>query len=233
MFPDDFFHPDHVVPAVQFIAAVFEGTTEVEAEMFVELGTVFVEIFVLYFGVADAGIKIQNAHGFQAVGEGFVEFSAETAFFCVIVEVDREFTGPIVGSAANEGTCIGVAFDFSVSLDHEIWIFFHGVAHPVFEFFERGDFVFECDHGVFDIISIDFQDARCIFKFCISDIDGIHGDLLFEKTAVTGVIIAPEKGDENRCFVAERYPAIIVGKRFYPVSLVNDQLRRLDDPPAK
>ena len=59
------------------------------------------------------------------------------------------------------------------------------------------------------------------------------GDLLFEKTAVTGVIIAPEKGDENRSFVAERYPAIIVGKRFYPGSLVNDQLRRLDDPPAK
>lgn len=55
----------------------------------------------------------------------------------------------------------------------------------------------------------------------------------FVKNALTGVIIALQNREENRCFVAERYPAISVGKRFYPVSLVNDQLRRLDDPPAK
>ena len=103
MFADNFFHPDHVVPAVEFVAAVFEGSAEVEAEVFVELGAVFVEIFVLYFGVADAGIKIQNTHGFQAVGEGFVEFSAETTFFGVMVQVDREFAGPVVGGSANEG----------------------------------------------------------------------------------------------------------------------------------
>lgn len=44
----------------------------------------------------------------------------------------------------------------------------------------------------------------------------------FVKNALTGVIIALQNRDENRRFVAERYPAIIVGKRFYPGSLVND-----------
>ena len=45
---DDFFHPNHVVPAPELIAAVVEGTGQREAQMFVELGAVFVEIFVLY-----------------------------------------------------------------------------------------------------------------------------------------------------------------------------------------
>ena len=34
---DDFFHPNHVVPAPELIAAVVEGTGQREAQMFVEL----------------------------------------------------------------------------------------------------------------------------------------------------------------------------------------------------
>ena len=45
---DDFFHPNHVVPAPELIAAVVEGTGQREAQMFVELGTVFGEVFVLH-----------------------------------------------------------------------------------------------------------------------------------------------------------------------------------------
>ena len=35
---DDFFHPNHVVPAPELIAAVVEGAGQCEAQMLVELG---------------------------------------------------------------------------------------------------------------------------------------------------------------------------------------------------
>ena len=54
---DDFFHPDHVVPAPELIAAVVEGTGQREAQMLVELGAVFCEVFVLRLRVADAGVS--------------------------------------------------------------------------------------------------------------------------------------------------------------------------------
>ena len=70
---NDFFHPYHIVPAVKFIAAVVEGSSQLEAQMRVELCTVFGKIFVLNPGITDAGIQVQNSHFFQSVSQGTVK----------------------------------------------------------------------------------------------------------------------------------------------------------------
>lgn len=60
--PNDLFHPHHIVPAAELVAAVAEGAAQRKTEMRVELGAVFGQVFVLYLREADAGIQVQNAH---------------------------------------------------------------------------------------------------------------------------------------------------------------------------
>ena len=129
MLADDFFHPNHVVPAPELIAAVVEGTGQREAQMFVELGAVFGEVFVLHLRVADAGIQVQDAHGLQPVGQRLVQSTAHAVFPGVVVQVDGQLTGPVVSGPAHKGPRVGVALHPAVPLDDEVGVFLHGAAH--------------------------------------------------------------------------------------------------------
>lgn len=99
---DDFFHPDHVVPAPELIAAVVEGTGQCEAQMFVELGAVFGEVFVLHLRVADAGVEVEGTHGLEPVGQRLIEGAAQSAAPGVVVEVDGQLCGPVVGGTSHK-----------------------------------------------------------------------------------------------------------------------------------
>ena len=59
---DELFHPDHVVPAAEFIPAFPEHSHLFEAHMRVEAFAVVGEIFVLGVGMTDAGVEIEHAH---------------------------------------------------------------------------------------------------------------------------------------------------------------------------
>lgn len=56
MLADYFFHPDHVVPTVEFVTALVELSDCCKAQMRVKIGTVFGEVFVFYRRIADASI---------------------------------------------------------------------------------------------------------------------------------------------------------------------------------
>ena len=114
---DDFFHPDHVVPAPELIAAVVEGTGQREAQMLVELGAVFGEVFVLRLRVADAGVEVEDTHGLEPVGQRLIEGAAQSAAPGVVVEVDGQLCGPVVGRAAYKSVGIGVALDAYIASD--------------------------------------------------------------------------------------------------------------------
>lgn len=96
---DDLLHTDHIVPAAELVAAVVEGAREGEAKMGVELGTVFCEVFVLFLRVADAGVEVQDAHPLEPVGQRLVEGTAQSAAPGIVVEVDGQLSGPVVGRA--------------------------------------------------------------------------------------------------------------------------------------
>ena len=60
MFADDLFHPDHVVPAAEFIAALMKFSDFDIAQMFMELFAVSGEIFVFSDRICDAGIQVDK-----------------------------------------------------------------------------------------------------------------------------------------------------------------------------
>ena len=139
-----------------------EGAREGEAKMGVELGTVFCEVFVLFLRVADAGVEVQDAHSFEPVGQRLVEGTAQSAAPGIVVEVDGQLSGPVVGRAAHEGVGVGVALDAAVPLDDEVGILLHGVPHPALELGQRRYIVLEGDDRVLDVVGIDLQNAGSI-----------------------------------------------------------------------
>ena len=75
MFTDYFFHPDHVIPMSKLIAAFTESSNLPISKMAVELGAVSVKVVIFFLRIADAGVQIQNSHGFQPALQFFVFLS--------------------------------------------------------------------------------------------------------------------------------------------------------------
>lgn len=81
MAADDFLHPDHVVPAVKFIAASVKFTHFFKTHMGMELGAVFAEVLIFFLGISDTRIHIRDPHAPQLFLQGFVQPSPQAAFF--------------------------------------------------------------------------------------------------------------------------------------------------------
>ena len=64
MLSNDFFHPDHVIPATEFVTAVMEQPHSLKAKMGMELLTVFAKIFIFCLGITNACVQIQDPHFF-------------------------------------------------------------------------------------------------------------------------------------------------------------------------
>ena len=55
-----FFHPNHAVPAVKFVSAVFKNSYHSVVHFFVELNTGFCKKFIFSFCIGNTSITIQN-----------------------------------------------------------------------------------------------------------------------------------------------------------------------------
>ena len=66
MISDNFFHPDHIVPAVEFITAVMALANLSIAKTAMKLLAVPGQIFILDCRVSNTGIQVQNAPLFNA-----------------------------------------------------------------------------------------------------------------------------------------------------------------------
>lgn len=58
MFPQHFFHPDHVVPLPEFVGAVVEGAYQRVAHVFVEFLAAVVQVGAARFWRSDAGVDV-------------------------------------------------------------------------------------------------------------------------------------------------------------------------------
>ena len=77
---DQLFHPDHVVPAAEFISAAVKRPDRGISQMRMELRAVFGQVFVLGFGIGDAGVQIPDSHIPQRILERLIQHSPDAGF---------------------------------------------------------------------------------------------------------------------------------------------------------
>ncbi len=73
MLADNLFHPYHVIPASEFIAALMKCSDFCISEMRMEIRAVCCQVFIILIRIADAGIQIQNTHFFKRLFHRLVE----------------------------------------------------------------------------------------------------------------------------------------------------------------
>lgn len=90
----NFLHPDHIIPAVKFVAALYEVSDIAVAEMSVKILAVSVKMPVhLARGYADAGAEVVNIHFRKQLFERVIELFATPCFLYAIstyIEVSTE-----------------------------------------------------------------------------------------------------------------------------------------------
>ena len=59
-------HSYHIIPSPELISAFVKFSDFCISEMLVEFGTVFRQVFILFRGISDAGIQIENAISFSS-----------------------------------------------------------------------------------------------------------------------------------------------------------------------
>lgn len=148
---DHFFHPYDVVPAVEFISALFEVGDKVVAHMAVEIDAVRIHIGIGRGGIGDAGVECDDALCAKIGLKGFVELAPCAVVTGVFSDVDGCLDIPVIGGAGMEGAGVDVAYDLSSPLCDEVGIGFKGGLDPASEFFFAGDFVFKGDGGLCDV----------------------------------------------------------------------------------
>ena len=169
---DLFFHPYDVVPAVEFISALFEVGDKVVAHMAVEIDAVRIHIGIGRGGIGDAGVECDDALCAKIGLKGFVELASRAGVTGLFSDVDGCLDIPVIGGAGMEGAGIDVAYDLSSPLCDEVGIGFKGGLDPASEFFFAGDFVFKGDGGLCDVGGIDRKQRRCIIGGRGTDGDG-------------------------------------------------------------
>lgn len=94
---DLFFHPYDVVPAVEFIAALFEVGDKVVAHMAVEIDAVRIHIGIRRGRIGDAGIERDDALRAKIGLKGFVELAPRAGVTGLLSDVDGGLNIPVIG----------------------------------------------------------------------------------------------------------------------------------------
>lgn len=123
MFAQMLFHPDHVIPAAEFEAALVESADQMIAEMFMELYAVQSQVFVFCLRITDTGIGSENVLKRKRLFQRFIQGSADACSFFIFVQVDGSLHVPAIGRSGAKGAGIGVADDSAVLFGDKIGVF--------------------------------------------------------------------------------------------------------------
>ena len=125
MVTDVLFHPDHVIPPPELIAALMEFAHHPVAQLFVEPDAVPCQIGVAFAHRAgDAGVHIEEMPPPQFLFQGIVEQSADATAFLVLFHLDGSLPRPVIGSTVVKFSGVGIAHRHAVLLCHQIGVFF-------------------------------------------------------------------------------------------------------------
>lgn len=172
---DDFFHPDHVVPAAKLVAAAAELAHNAIAHVGVEVGAVAGEVGVVgAVGHTDAGLQIEQmlsaADRFQSLIEGTANAVAATVF----VHIDGGFRCPVVGRAAHKRACVSIAQRDAAKFRHQIRIARKGVDDATAKLGHTWHRHFEGDGGVGNIRCINGQKRLRVVRRGRANGDIVH-----------------------------------------------------------
>ena len=104
------FHPDHVIPPAEFIAALIKPPDEAVAHVLVELDAVFRQKFVVLLGgIGDAGVGVFYPLRRELRFKPGVQEPSEPAPAEAVFHINRRFHRPVIGRALVKGPGIGVA----------------------------------------------------------------------------------------------------------------------------
>ena len=123
------FHPDHVVPAVEFVPALPEFPDEAIPQVRVELFRIVRQIFVARaVRAGDARFHIANALQSEYLRQCVVQLAAEAHLLASSVHINARLDRPIIGCAFLERAGIGIAQEFPVPFRDEVGVFLQRMA---------------------------------------------------------------------------------------------------------
>ena len=170
------FHPYHVVPFSEFIAAFFKFAHKAVAHVSVKFRAVVCKVFVLIAAVRRAytGFKRVNVLHAGNVFDCRIELFADTFFKQPGFKVNGSFRTVYVCGTSHKGACVGIPQLFPPLLRKNIWVSFQGVFYPLPECLGRRHLGFKRNGGFFHIGGIDFQKLLRVIRRGCSQCDIVH-----------------------------------------------------------
>lgn len=171
-FPDFLSHPDHVIPAAEFISALFKAAQGFESKASVKKGTVFGKERVFPLCDGNAGIEVEYLLG----KEDGLQLAIESLPQAPVMEgrsyIDRKFCGVVIGFPGVEGSGIGITCYPAIGKGGEIGISFQGRGDTTLEIFQRRQVLFKGNRRVFHIGLVNGKKGRRIFYGRLADEKG-------------------------------------------------------------
>ena len=130
MFTYLFFHPDHIIPVVEFVTAFMELTYKTISHMSVKFHTVFVKMFIFLWRIGNAGIHIENSLSLQSVFQSVIQKTADPRMSLSLVYIDGRLNSPVVSSTFMEWTGIGITENFILLFSDKVRIFLESASNP-------------------------------------------------------------------------------------------------------
>lgn len=137
-------HPNHIVPAVKFVAALYEVADIAVAEMSVKILAVSVKMLVCFArGYTDAGAEVVDIHFRKQFFERVIKLLAYAVLSVCHIDIYRGFDRVFICFSADKRTYIGVADYLSADLCADIRVFLLRFCYSRFKFLCRWRFIFK------------------------------------------------------------------------------------------
>ena len=171
---DPFFHPDHAVPFIEFIAAVKKTSHKSISQMFMEKNTFIGQMFVLFpLRCRDAGIHDINILPQKDLLQFRVKDPANALPGLFSVHVDRGFHTVLIGCPGTERAGIGITDDSALLQRDKIRISFQCVFYAALKLLHIRNIIFKCDRRIGNIRGLDAPYRFGIAWFCNPDLHAV------------------------------------------------------------
>ena len=142
-----------------------ETTDQSVAQALMEVQAAVGDIRVLVVtGYGNAGVDVEDSHGFQGFFQSFVQFTANPVFTGVYIDVDTRFHRPGVGFTAIECMGIGITDDLAVCFGNQVGIVLRNLLAASFHFHHIRRGVFKRNGRLFHIVCVNpGQSCRITF----------------------------------------------------------------------
>lgn len=134
MLTEELFHPHHVVPCSEFIAAFIKPADHAITKMRVILGTVVRQMLIRLIRPAYAGFKVYYALSTGKALKRGVQHFADAHFAAVAPQIYRRLRRPQIRSAPDKRAEVGIAKKLAASLSDDIRILRKPFYHTLGEF---------------------------------------------------------------------------------------------------